>query len=391
MFSKIKAVFQGQDKTKPDAATSNFPADKIHPELLPALLNLQDDATGKTFLAAKNIRQAHLLGDLAELEVVVNYPAARQIERISAAFESALLALPQVKRVNISVRAEILAHVVQGGLPLLPQVKNILAISSGKGGVGKSTTAVNLALALAREGARVAILDADIYGPSLPLMMGLRDARPEANEDKSLTPLENFGVQVMSMGFLLEEDQAVVWRGPMVTQALMQLLRDTRWRDVDYLLIDMPPGTGDIQLTLAQKIPVTGAIVVTTPQDLALLDAQKGVRMFEKVGVPVLGVVENMALHICKNCGHEEAIFGTGGGEKLAAQHGVEVIGRLPLDLSIREGVDAGKPSVIADPAGKIAEIYAQMACKIAVQIADKARDYSHKMPKIIFQAAAKS
>jgi ATP-binding protein involved in chromosome partitioning len=265
-------------------------------------------------------------------------------------------------------------------------VKNVIAVASGKGGVGKSTTAVNLALALQAEGARVGILDADIYGPSQPLMLGLQGQRPETPDGKSLQPIVNYGIQTMSIGYLVDADQAMVWRGPMVSQALQQLLNDTRWDNLDYLVIDMPPGTGDIQLTLSQKVPVTGALIVTTPQDIALLDARKGVTMFQKVGVPILGMVENMAIHICSNCGHAEHIFGEGGAARMAADFGVEVLGSLPLDMGIRLAVDEGKPTVAADPDGAVAALYKDIARKLAVKVGEKAQDFSGKFPKIVIQ-----
>ena len=244
---------------------------------------------------------------------------------------------------SVNVNTKIVAHAVQRGVQLLPKVKNIVAVASGKGGVGKSTTAVNLALALAAEGASVGILDADIYGPSQPMMMGI-DGRPESEDGQTMEPLENYGVQVMSIGFLVAQDEAMIWRGPMATQALEQLLRQTNWKDLDYLIVDMPPGTGDIQLTLAQRVPMTGAIIVTTPQDIALLDAKKGLKMFEKVGVPILGLVENMAVHVCSNCGHVEHIFGADGGKKMAAEYGMDYLGALPLNMQIRVQADNGKP-----------------------------------------------
>jgi ATP-binding protein involved in chromosome partitioning len=265
---------------------------------------------------------------------------------------------------------------------LLPRVKNIIAVASGKGGVGKSTTAVNLALALAAEGASVGILDADIYGPSQPMMLGIQ-GRPESADGQSMEPMENHGVQVMSIGFLVEADNPMVWRGPMATQALEQMLKQTNWRDLDYLIVDMPPGTGDIQLTLSQRVPLTGAVIVTTPQDIALLDARKGLKMFEKVGVPILGVVENMAVHVCSKCGHIEHIFGADGGKKMSEQYGVAYLGALPLELSIREQTDAGRPTVVSDPDGEIAAIYKAVARQIAVKIAEKSKDYSAKFPTI--------
>src|SRR5690606_14544274 len=255
-------------------------------------------------------------------------------------------------------------------------------VASGKGGVGKSTTAANLALALAAEGAKVGVLDADIYGPSQPMMLGI-DRRPESDDGKTMDPLENHGIQVMSIGFLLDQEEAMIWRGPMATQALEQLLRQTNWGDLDYLIVDMPPGTGDIQLTLSQRVPMTGAVIVTTPQDIALIDAKKAVTMFEKVGVPILGVVENMAVHVCSNCGHAEHIFGEGGGKRYAGEKNIDYLGALPLDLKIRQQADSGKPTVVADPEGEAAVIYKAVARQVAVKIAAKAKDFSAKFPTI--------
>ena len=268
------------------------------------------------------------------------------------------------------------------GVQLLPRVKNIVAVASGKGGVGKSTTSANLALALAAEGASVGLLDADIYGPSQPMMMGV-SGRPDSRDGQTMEPLENHGVQVMSIGLLVDPDQAMIWRGPMATQALDQLLRQTNWRDLDYLIVDMPPGTGDIQLTLAQRVPLTGAVLVTTPQDIALLDAKKGLTMFEKVGVPILGVVENMAVHVCSQCGHAEHIFGEGGGQRMAAEYQVDYLGALPLAMSVRQQADSGTPTVAADPDGEIATIYKTVARQVAIKIALKAKDFSAKFPTI--------
>jgi ATP-binding protein involved in chromosome partitioning len=279
----------------------------------------------------------------------------------------------------------IVAHTVQRGVKLMPNVKNIIAISSGKGGVGKSTTAVNLALALAAEGATVGILDADIYGPSQPMMLGIT-GRPESIAENTIEPMEGHGLQASSIGFLIDPDSPMVWRGPMVTSALEQLLRQTNWRDVDYLIVDMPPGTGDIQLTLSQKVPVTGAVIVTTPQDIALLDARKGLKMFEKVGIPIIGVVENMSIYICPNCDHQEHIFGQGGGQKMCNDYGVDFLGSLPLNLSIREQADSGRPTVVADPDGAISAIYKGIARKIAIQVAEMSKDMSSKFPSIVVQ-----
>jgi len=274
---------------------------------------------------------------------------------------------------------------VQRGVKLVPGVRNIIAVASGKGGVGKSTTAVNLALALAAEGASVGVLDADIYGPSQPMMLGIT-GRPESKDGKKLEPMEGHGIQSMSIGYLIDTETPMVWRGPMVTQALEQLLNDTNWRDVDYLVVDLPPGTGDIQLTLAQRVPVTGAVIVTTPQDIALIDARKGLKMFEKVGIPILGIVENMSLHTCSNCGHEERIFGEGGGQKMGQDYNIELLGALPLAMSIREQADSGRPTVVSDPDGRASEIYRQIARRVAVKIAEKQQDHSAAFPKIVVQ-----
>jgi ATP-binding protein involved in chromosome partitioning len=274
---------------------------------------------------------------------------------------------------------------VQRGVKLVPGIKNIIAVASGKGGVGKSTTAVNLALALAAEGAAVGVLDADIYGPSQPMMLGIA-GRPQSTDGKSLEPMMGHGLQAISIGFLIDVDTPMVWRGPMVTQALEQLLKDTRWRELDYLVVDLPPGTGDIQLTLAQKVPVTGVVIVTTPQDIALIDARKGLKMFEKVGIPILGIVENMSIHVCPKCGHESHIFGSGGAERMCKEYGMELLGQLPLDESIREQADSGKPTVVADPDGKSAEIYRRIARRCAVKIAESQKDMTSKFPNIVVQ-----
>jgi ATP-binding protein involved in chromosome partitioning len=287
-----------------------------------------------------------------------------------------------VDNVSVNITSKVIAHAVQRGVQLMPNVKNIVAVASGKGGVGKSTTAVNLALALAAEGASVGILDADIYGPSQPMMLGI-DAKPESADGKTMEPLENHGVQVMSIGFMVEADNPMIWRGPMATQALEQLLRQTNWRELDYLIVDMPPGTGDIQLTLSQRVPLTGAVIVTTPQDIALLDAKKGLKMFEKVGVPILGIVENMAVHVCSNCGHVEHIFGAEGGKRMAAEYGVDYLGALPLAMSIREQADSGRPTVVAEPDSEVTGIYKAVARQVAVKIAQKAKDFSARFPTI--------
>src|SRR5438094_5795634 len=306
-----------------------------------ALGEVLDPNTGKDFLATKSARNIKVEGGSVSLEIELGYPAKTQLDPIRKLIAGKLRGVPGVSAVNVSVASKIVSHSVQRGVKLIPGVKTIIAVARGKGGVGKSTSAVKLALALAAEGAQVGLLDADIYGPSQPMMLGIT-GRPESKDGKTLEPLEAWGVQAMSIGFLIDTETPMVWRGPMVTQALEQLLRDTNWRELDYLIIDLPPGTGDIQLTLAQKVPVTGAVIVTTPQDIALLDARKGLKMFEKVGVPIVGVVENMATHICSNCGHTEAIFGHGGGAKMCADFGVEFLGALPLTMSIRAQTDSG-------------------------------------------------
>ena len=350
--------------------------------LLDALKTVVDPNTGTDFVSTKQLKNLRIDGGAVGFEVELGYPAKSQIAALKASLTAAARGVPGVEKVDVSLQTKVVPHAVQRGVQLLPGVKNIVAVASGKGGVGKSTTAVNLALALAAEGASVGILDADIYGPSQPMMMGI-EGRPESADGKTMEPLANYGVQVMSIGFLVDADQAMVWRGPMATQALDQLLRQTNWRELDYLIVDMPPGTGDIQLTLSQRVPLTGAVIVTTPQDIALLDARKGLKMFEKVGVPILGIVENMAVHVCENCGHVEHIFGAEGGKKMAAQYEVDYLGALPLNLSIRERADSGRPSVVSDPDGEIAGLYKAVARKTAVKIAQRAKDFSSKFPTI--------
>ncbi len=348
-----------------------------------ALSSVIDPNTGKDFVATKSVKNIKIDGTNVSLDIELGYPAKSQIEPLRAAVMASLSALPGVGQVSANVYIKIVAHAAQGGVKLLPNVRNIIAVASGKGGVGKSTTAANLALALAAEGANVGLLDADIYGPSQPLMMGV-SGKPDSKDGKTMEPLEAHGLQIASIGFMIDPDQPMVWRGPMVTQALQQLLELTNWRDLDYLVVDMPPGTGDIQLTLSQKVPVTGAVIVTTPQDIALLDARKGLKMFEKVGIPILGIIENMSVHVCSQCGHAEAIFGEGGGAKMCADFGVPFLGALPLTMSIREQADSGRPTVVADPDGPVAQIYQQIARKLAVAVADKAKDLSGKFPTIV-------
>ena len=317
---------------------------------------------------AKAVKSVRSGPDGIEVGVELGFPAARHARALAAALEQRLVdAGVGPARVEVGWRVE--PQAVQGGLTPLPGIGNVIAVASGKGGVGKSTTAVNLALALALDGARVGLLDADIYGPSQPRMMGLQGERPTSRDGRRIDPLEAFGVKVISIGFLIDEEQPMVWRGPMVTQALTQLLGDTNWGELDYLIVDMPPGTGDIQLTLSQRVPVSGAVIVTTPQDIALLDARKGLRMFQKVSIPVLGVIENMSLHVCSKCGHEEPIFGAGGGARMAAQYGVPLLGQLPLDLRIREETDAGRPTVVADPDGPVGRAYLETARRMAARL----------------------
>jgi ATP-binding protein involved in chromosome partitioning len=350
-----------------------------------ALAGVTDPNTGKPITSGKGVRNVSVEGAAVTAEIVLGYPAKSQFDRLRELVQQALLQVPGVERAQVTVSQSIVAHTVQPGVKLLPKVKNIVAVASGKGGVGKSTTAVNLALALASEGAAVGILDADIYGPSLPMMLGI-EGRPESPDGQSMNPMKGHGVEANSIGFLVDQDNPMVWRGPMATSALEQLLRQTNWSELDYLIVDMPPGTGDIQLTLAQRVPLTGAVIVTTPQDIALIDAKKGLKMFEKVGVPILGLVENMSIHICSNCGHAEPIFGAGGGERMAKEYGVDVLGSLPLDIGIREQADSGHPTVVSDPQGRIAETYRAIARKVAIRIAERARDMSAKFPTIVVQ-----
>ncbi len=350
--------------------------------LLDALKAVVDPNTGRDFVSAKALKNLTVAGGDVAFDVELGYPAKSQMAGFRKALIDAAKTVTGVSNVSVTMSTNIVAHAVQRGVQLLPKVKNIVAVASGKGGVGKSTTAVNLALALAAEGARVGLLDADIYGPSVPMMMGI-EGRPESLDGANMEPMENYGVQVMSIGFLVAQDEAMIWRGPMATQALEQLLRQTNWKDLDYLIVDMPPGTGDIQLTLSQRVPMTGAVIVTTPQDIALLDAKKGIKMFEKVGVPILGIVENMAVHVCSNCGHVEHIFGADGGKKMATDYKMDYLGALPLNMQIRLQADSGKPTVVSDPDSDVAGIYKAVARQVAVSIAARNKDFSSKFPTI--------
>ena len=354
-------------------------------QILAALGEITDLTTGKDYVSTNEARNVVIEGNNVSLDIVLGYPAKSVMANIRAQVIEKLKTVPGVGSVNANVSSRIVSHAVQRGVKLIPGVKNIIAVASGKGGVGKSATAVNLALGLAAEGASVGILDADIYGPSQPQMLGIT-GRPDSPDGKTIEPMRAHGIQAMSIGLLIDAETPMVWRGPMVTQALQQLLTDTRWEEVDYLIVDMPPGTGDIQLTLAQKVPVTGAVIVTTPQDIALLDARKGLKMFQKVGIPIIGIIENMSTHICSNCGHEEHIFGTGGAEKMCRDYDVELLGALPLDIKIREHTDSGNPTVVAEPDGRISEIYRSIARRLAMKIDELSLDHSALFARIVVE-----
>jgi len=347
------------------------------------LAGIPDPHTGVDLIASGALRALGVDGDRVAVDLLLGYPAAGWSDALKRLVKTTLEADPAISAASVSVSTQIVAHKVQGALAPLPGVKNIIAIASGKGGVGKSTVAANLALALLAEGAAVGVLDADIYGPSQALMLGLV-GRPQSPDGKSLEPMRAHGLQAMSIGVLVGENTPMIWRGPMVTQALQQLLGETRWKDLDYLIIDLPPGTGDIQLTLAQRVPVAGALIVTTPQDIALLDARKALKMFQKVEVPILGIVENMATHVCTACGHEEHVFGEGGGARMAAEYGVTLLGSLPLDIRIREQADGGTPSVAAMPDSDIALRYREIARRTAARLALQAKNKSIQFPKIV-------
>lgn len=330
----------------------------------------------------KAVKSVGLEGGQARARVVLGFPAAGYAAELGGALEAALAARPGVESASVEVEWQITAHAVQKNVQLLDGIKNIIAIASGKGGVGKSTVAVNLALALAAEGAGVGLLDADIYGPSQPRMLGI-SGRPESPDQRSIDPMTGHGIQSMSIGYLIEEDTPMIWRGPMVTQALEQLLRDTNWRGIDYLVVDLPPGTGDIQLTLSQRVPVSGAVIVTTPQDVALADARKGLRMFERVEVPVLGVIENMSVFVCPGCGREEPIFGAGGGERMADEYGAALLGQLPLAAEIRADADEGRPTVARDPDGPVARRFRDTARRVAARLSLNPRNWSQAFGEI--------
>lgn len=360
-------------------------ADVTRGDVEAALKEVIDPYLEQDLVTAKAIKQIALDGGRVTVDVELGFPAAGIKDALAAQLRDKIQKLPGVAVATVNVSWKIEAHGVQKGVKPIPGIKNLVAVASGKGGVGKSTVAVNLALALRAEGASVGILDADIYGPSQPRMLGVK-RKPESKDGKTLEPIEAHGLQSMSIGYLIDEETPMIWRGPMVTQALEQLLKDTNWRELDYLIVDLPPGTGDTQLTLAQKVPVTGAVIVTTPQDIALLDARKGLRMFEKVDVPVLGIVENMSTHICSKCGHEEHIFGEGGGQRMAAENQVSFLGALPLDIRIRVETDTGNPTVAAEPESRIAQIYRDIARRVGAKLSLQKKDYASKFPNIVIQ-----
>ena len=350
-----------------------------------ALSDFRDRYLESDLTSTKSVKAIRCENGSSRVEIVLGFPAAGYAAELSQQLRVKLSHIPDIGDLDIDISYKVASHAVQSNVELLKNVKNVIAVASGKGGVGKSTVAVNLALALQAEGATVGVLDADIYGPSQPRMLGA-SGQPDSKDGKSLEPMMSHGIQSMSIGYLIDEETPMIWRGPMVTQALEQLLKDTCWRDIDYLVVDLPPGTGDIQLTLAQKIPVSGAVIVTTPQDIALLDARKGLKMFDKVKVPVLGVIENMSIHVCSNCGHEEHIFGSGGGERIAEENDVAMLGALPLDRSIRENVDSGTPSMVKDPGGRIASQFKDIARRVAARLSRQGKDYSQAFPSIVIQ-----
>jgi ATP-binding protein involved in chromosome partitioning len=361
-------------------------ADISRQQVEAALKEVVDPYVKKDLVSSNAVKNIAIDGGRVSVDLHLGYPAKRYHAELAKAVQDKVEAIGGVTEAIVSVATKIAAHSVQKGVTPMKNLKNIIAVASGKGGVGKSTVAVNLALALSTEGANVGILDADIYGPSQPRMLGIH-AKPESKDGKTLEPIVSYHLQSMSIGYLIDEETPMIWRGPMVTQALEQLLKDTNWKDLDYLVVDLPPGTGDIQLTLAQKIPVSGAIIVTTPQDIALLDARKGLKMFEKVNVPVLGIVENMSIYICPKCGHEDHIFGEGGGRRMAEEHEVDFLGSLPLDARIREAVDSGNPSVVSEPDGRVAQMYREIARHAAGKLSQQAKDYTTKFPSIVIQS----
>lgn len=357
----------------------------LQKELENKLSAYRDPYLNQDLISMGAVRQINIAKDHVELNIAFSYPNESIKAEITHQLHALLSPLVKEKPLKINLLTNIIARANQQGLPALPSIKNIIAVGSGKGGVGKSTVAVNLAIALAKEGAHVGLLDADIYGPSQPAMLGVANQKPVI-KDKSIHPIKSHGIQSMSIGYLINENAPMVWRGPMLGKALQQLLHDTAWENLDYLIIDLPPGTGDIQLTLCQKVPVNGALIVTTPQDLALLDVKKACEMFNKLNVPILGIIENMSSHQCSQCGHQETIFGAGGGEKLAKQYGVCLLGSIPLDAYIRQTTDAGNPPVTADPENTHAKLFCEIARKSAAQLSLQPKNYSAKFPKIVVE-----
>ncbi|HLQ86177.1 MAG TPA: iron-sulfur cluster carrier protein ApbC [Salinisphaeraceae bacterium] len=355
-------------------------------ERIETLVNDYHDAMlGATLSKARAVQSVQVAEGKAAVKIQLGFPAKSHGPQLAAALRQAIKALDGVTQARVDVSTNIIAHSSRPGIKRIDAIKNIIAVASGKGGVGKSTVAANLALALAAEGAAVGMLDADIYGPSQPRMLGVK-GRPSSDDGRQLAPMKSYSVQSMSVGYMIEEDEPTVWRGPMVTQALTQLLNDTRWDALDYLIVDMPPGTGDIQLTLSQNVPVSGAVIVTTPQDIATLDARKGLQMFRKVNVPILGLIENMSLQLCPHCGHESHPFGAGGGRAVAEQYNVPLLGELPLDESIRAAADGGRPSVVADPDGPVAQRFSDIALRMTAKLSLQGRHHGRRFPKIVVE-----
>jgi ATP-binding protein involved in chromosome partitioning len=355
----------------------------LQKEIESRLAQFHDSYLETDLVSARAIKNITVSQDHIELDIVLGYPNLGGRDEMLAALTSFLAPLTNGRQLSIKLSSHIQPHVGKQGISALPNIKNIIAIASGKGGVGKSTVAINLALALAKEGAKVGILDADIYGPSQPMMLGASGEKPVI-ENRTIQPIIRHGIQAMSIGFLVDGNAAMVWRGPMLGKALEQLINDTQWKELDYLVVDLPPGTGDVQLTLCQKIPVSGAVVVTTPQDLALLDVTRACEMFNKLNVPILGVVENMSVYHCPSCGHEAQIFGAGGGAKLAQEYDLKMLGQIPLDIRIRELTDMGNPPVVQEPDSHYAKIFGSIARKTAARLALQPKDYSAKFPKIV-------
>jgi len=351
-----------------------------------ALQNVTVPFSGVDFRSARVAVEPAAGSEVARVHVTLGFPVADIAAQLTEFLSGAICSATGAAAVTVEIAWQVRAHAVQGTLVPMPGVRNVIAIASGKGGVGKSTTAVNLALALTRQGARVGVLDADVYGPSQPKMLSLDGQRPVSKDGKTFEPLEAYGLQTNSVGFLVDQDTPMVWRGPMVTQAFNQLAFSTNWQDLDYLIVDLPPGTGDTQLTLTQRVPLAGVVIITTPQDIALLDARRGLKMFEKVNVRLLGIVENMSVHVCTACGHEDALFGTGGGQHLSDETGVPLLGQLPLDARIQRDADGGAPTVVSDPGGTLAAKYLDIARATAVQLAAAPRDHKGAFPKIVVE-----